>query len=404
MNYRIIPNWGAAVITAALLSSATSAHADNSELMDKIRKLEQRVAELESPAQNGDVAAERRWLDDLEFSGFASASYFYNVHRPASRVNVGRGFDDRHNEFNANKLKLALERPVEISGDKWDAGFRADLIFGEDAALTQAAGLSLGDHGDLQQLYVTVNVPIGTGLQVSAGKFVTLMGVELIEEVDNPNWSVANQFMFVENFTGTGISVGYNWTDWFHTELCVINGWDVVRDNNRGKSLMACVTLTPDARTGISLLGYGGPEQDDDNSAWRKGVQLVVSRELAGRLTGWIQLDYGHEDANPALPKAGDARWHAAGLWLSYALTEWAGLAFRTDYLRDRDGARTSEAAGFPAHTGQDLYSLTVTLNLRPHRSLQVRPELRWDHSNLAGAFNGRRDQVTAGIGVAYVF
>jgi hypothetical protein len=58
-----------------------------------------------------------------------------------------------------------------------------------------------------------------------------------------------------------------------------------------------------------------------------------------------------------------------------------------------------------------DLWSLTGTLNLRPLKNVQVRPEVRWDHSDLGvGAFGdkngtfGRKNQVTALLGAAYLF
>jgi hypothetical protein len=396
----------AASVTAAFLCSGLAARANDPELQERIRQLEQRIAELEirNGERPGHPDSDRKWLEEIEFSGFVSGSYFYNARRPGSRMNVGRGFDDRHNEFNANKVKLALERPVEQTGEFWDAGFRADLIFGEDAGLIHSEGLALGSHGDLQQAYVAVNVPVGTGLVVRGGKWVTMMGLEVIEEVDNPNWSLGNQCMYVENYTGTGIRLDYNWTEWLNTEVALFNGWDVVRDGNRGKSVMGAVTFTPDDATSLMLLGYGGPEQPDDTSAWRKGAQVLAGRELTPQLSAWVQLDYGHEDANAALPKAGDAEWYAAGLWLAYDFTEKVGVAFRGDYLKDKDGARTSGERGFPDHIGQNLYSLTLTLNLRPLERLQVRPEIRWDRSNLEGAFNGRKDQFTAGVGVAYLF
>ncbi len=41
----------------------------------------------------------------------------------------------------------------------------------------------------LEQAFVDLNIPVGNGLKVIIGKTVTLMGVEVIEETANPNWS-----------------------------------------------------------------------------------------------------------------------------------------------------------------------------------------------------------------------
>ncbi|MBI2925220.1 MAG: porin [Verrucomicrobia bacterium] len=397
-------------LSAAFLAYAGTARADEKELLEKIKQLENRVAELEGRGGTNVVAKDDimskslGFLGNVELSGFASASYLYNFNRAN---NAGRTFDLNHNEFALNKFKLTLEKPVEWSGENWDAGFRADLIFGQDATVLQSAGLNLGTHGDIEQLYATVNVPVGRGLQVSAGKWVTLMGVEVIEETANPNWSEGNQFLFVENFTGTGAQIAYKWSDKVDTQFRVFNGWDVVKDNNGGLSYMGRIGVAPDDKTLVAVVGYGGSEQAGNTRAWRKGVNLVVNRKVTDKLTLWAQGDYGQEDANAALAKpTEDAHWWAAGLWLSYDFTEKFGIAVRGDFLRDEDGARTSGApftAPLAANTGNDLSSATITLNIRPAKNLQVRPEFRWDRSS-EDVFGGRDDQLSAGVGVAYLF
>jgi hypothetical protein len=399
----------AAVLTAAIMACAGTARAQDQALQDRIKKLEDRIAELEG--KGPEVAAAKgspwsAWVGASKLSGFASASYLYNFNHTDAR---GRSFDVNHNEFSLNKLKLTLEKPVDYSGEHWDAGYRADLIFGQDAKSIQSAGLSLGSQGDLEQLYATVNIPVGRGLQVSAGKWVTLMGVEVIEETANPNWSEGNQFLFVENFTGTGVQLSYKWSDMFDTQFRIYNGWDVVKDNNDALSYMARIGVTPDDKTSIGVVGYAGPEQPNNSRDWRYGVNLVASRKLTPQLTLWVQGDYGREEN--LVGGTDDAEWWAGGVWVSYAFNDKVGVAVRGDYLKDKDGARTSGVIGFPAHGGQDLTSLTLTLNLTPVKNLQVRPELRWDHTSAdlfgsrhSGAAGGRANQFTAGMGVAYLF
>lgn len=441
-------------VAATIFAGAGMARADEAAMLEKIKALEKRLDEKEMASTNAPITPEEKgghlfkadadtfnakmaeYFGKVHFNGFASASYLFNFNRPdnltpsvggvggggagATDYTRGRSFDGAHNEFALNKLKLVLEKPVDASATNWDAGFRADVVFGQDAPLIQSSGLALGSHGDLEQLYAMINVPIGHGLQVCVGKMVTLMGVEVIEETVNPNWSEGNQFLFVENFTSTGVQLAYKWTDKIDTQFRVLNGWDVVKDNNNALSYMARIGYAPDDKTGIALVGYAGPEEAGNTSAWRKGVNLIVSRKLTPKLTLWAQGDYGDEDASPQLASATgngalatkSASWWAAGLWLSYDFTDKIGIALRGDYLNDKDGARTSGApltSPFPANTGQDLASFTATLNLKPYKGFQVRPEIRWDHSSahLFGARTsdtGRENQVTASLGVAYLF
>jgi hypothetical protein len=58
----------------------------------------------------------------------------------------------------------------------------------------------------------------------------------------------------------------------------------------------------------------------------------------------------------------------------------------------------------FGAQIGQELTSVTLTVNFKPIEGLRLAPELRWDHSSVETAFDGHGDQVTLGFGVAYSY
>jgi hypothetical protein len=99
-----------------------------------------------------------------------------------------------------------------------------------------------------------------------------------------------------------------------------------------------------------------------------------------------------------------DATAYSAGIWLWGDFTEKCGLALRADWVDDQDGAFTSGLLGFPVNTGQELASVTLTLNLRPVAGLKIQPEIRYDHTTLTGGFDGKEDRFTAGVGVSYMF
>jgi hypothetical protein len=261
---------------------------------------------------------------------------------------------------------------------------------GQDASLIKSGGFDLGAQGDIPHLYVTLNIPTanGNGVQLKAGRIPTLMGLEVIETVANPNWSEGNQFIYVENFTGTGVSVETKFNRYLDAQFRVINGWDQVH---------------PDALTSVGIVGYWGPEEPGNDTANRYGVDVLLWRKL-GAAQVWVQGDYGREQANAALADpTQDARWWALGGWVSYDVTPSVGVAVRGDYVNDENGARTSGFLGFPVNTGQKFGSATATLNLRAWPNALVRPEVRYDRSTLA-AFAGKKDQVTVALGVAYLY
>jgi hypothetical protein len=423
------------VAAVLLMRGVPVVHADDGDyktLYEEQKKrndeLEKRVSTLEAGStQNVAVAKAdipQKSLDFLgqtEISGFVSASYFHDFNdTEGSRTVAGRLFDAHANQFALNKFKLALEKPISYNPTNWVVGYRADLIFGEDAAAIHSASphggtFNLGTDGDLEQAFVDVNVPVGNGLKVIIGKTVTLMGVEVVEEVSNPNWSIGNQFIFVENTTQTGVQLAYQWNDKIDTEFAVINGWDVLPDNNTALSYMGRIGYALGSNDTIGVVGYGGPEQTTGSLGgapgaspgnWRDGVDVVYNHKFTDKFNSYLQGDYGHEDHAFLSDGATQANseWYAAGLWLLYDFTDKVELAFRQDYLKDRNGSRTGATFGLPVGITPELYSSTLTLNYKPVANLQVRPEVRWDHSDKPGTFNGVRDQFTLGCGVAYLF
>src|SRR5213596_2226585 len=345
-------------------------------------------------------------LAGFKLTGFAAGSYAYSGHSLGDTAIVGRLYDRLQNRFTLNALAVVLDRPYDPA--KFSAGFHTEVLVGQDATVIQSNGFfSPGTPADVPHLYVTLNVPTasGNGLQFKVGRIPTLMGLEVIEAIANPNWSEGNQFIYVENFTGLGVSVETKFNRYVDAQFRVINGWDQVHDNNSHKSLMGRVGISPDALTSIGIVGFWGPEEADNNTANRYGVEGLIWRKL-GKAAVWVQGDYGKEQANPALPDpTQDATWWALGGWATYDFSSAFGLALRGDYVNDQNGARSSfkGLVGFPANTGQKFGSGTATLNIRAWPDAVVRPEVRYDRSTLQ-AFAGKKDQVTVALGVAYLY
>jgi hypothetical protein len=340
----------------------------------------------------------------VKLSGFAEASYAYSGHSSDSII-VGRLYDRLQDRFTLNAFGVVLDKSYDPA--KRSAGVHAEVLFGQNATVIKSGGgaLDLGAQGDIPHLYVTLNLPTanGSGVQFKAGRIPTLLGLEVIETAGNPNWSEGNQFVYVENFTGLGLSVETKLNQHVDVQLRVINGWDQVSDNNERKSLMGRVGISPDALTSIGVVGFWGPEQTGNDDANRYGVEALVWRKL-GAAQLWMQGDYGREQANAALPTpAQDATWWALGGWLTYDFSSSLGLALRGDYVDDQNGARTSGSFGFPANTGHTFGSATATLNVRAWPNAIVRPEVRYDRSTLA-AFDGSKAQLTLALAAVCIF
>jgi len=355
----------------------------------------------------------RKTLGELPIfiTGYITTSYTYGFEHTGDRL-VGRFYDRYHDQFMANALRLGIEKLAAT--DKLDAGARFELLFGQDAAVTKSLGLDLGPNSDLTEAYVTVNVPTGGPdyyLQFKAGKMWTQMGYEVIDDVLDPNLSVGNQFVYLENFTQTGLTaflkVGPKWDFTAH----VINGWDVVSDNNTSKSFMGRVGWTPSAAFSIGVLGYYGPEQAGSTENKRYGTNIVATVKPLSRTTVVGQFDYGKEEGLGA--GGGDASWWGIGGWLLIDTGSKTQLAFRGDYVSDDDGVRSSGVLGYAVAPERKFGSATVTLNYHLVSKVILRPEFRYDFSNQEdygdlnaneSGFGTKKSQPSIGFGASYQF
>jgi len=350
-------------------------------------------------AAQGDSASKRV----VNFSGFGEVSYSYSTDAAGSAI-VGRLYDRFHDQLALDALTLVLDLPYDPK--KASGGLHAEALLGQNAAVIKSSGFDVGDQGDVPQLYVTLNLPTGNGngIQFKAGRMPTLLGLEVIETPANPNWSEGNQFIYVENFTQTGLSVEHKFSDRVDAQLRIFNGWDVVEDNNSHKSFMARIGFAPGGGSSLALLGYLGPEQAGNNDANRYGAEALLGTKFGGATSLWLQGDVGQEDANSALPDpTRAASWWALGAWITRDFSGGLSLALRGDYLDDERGARTSGVLGLPLNTGQRLGSVTATLNVRGWEGMLLRPEVRYDRSNLP-AFDNAPDQLTFALSAAYAF
>ncbi len=355
------------------------------------------AALAQTPA-TGDSAA-----SGIQLSGYVTSSYTYAT-RPDGRRITGRLYDRFHDEFELAAARLTIQKPVAT--DKMDAGFQVDLLYGQNAPQIRSAGLSLGDQGDLPQAFVTLNVPTGHDryVQFKAGKRWTMMDVEYVDEILNPNYSHGYAYIYLSNFTDVGFSVEAKLSSTVDAAVRLINGWDVVEDNNKGKSVQAHLGITPSDRVALAFLAAAGPEQTDNTSNNRYAGQFIGTFKPASTTTLYTEFDVGSEEGLSA--SGGSASWWGAGVWGVFDLSPKASLALRGDYIDDADGVRTSGVFGFPVAASRKLMSGTATLNVKSWSHALVRPEVRVEHSSRDdfGGANPKAMQVTFGIAMSCTF
>lgn len=397
-----------AMVTILWLLNAGAAAGQDSEttpgLLERVERLEVR--------QN----AEALWKTmGMKLSGYVDAAYTQNFNNPASGVNQLHIFDTDADGFMPHMAQLIIERPGEAGPSLLDrAGFRARLDFGLDARVTKArtnpAPGTSNDEFDLQELFAQYIVPVGNGLNVQFGKINTLIGYETIQSWENPNFSRSFMFGLGQAFTTTGLRVSYQFNPFVQASVGVINGWDNVDNNTRGKSIEYLLALTPTKWLDLSFYGSYGPERP--TRAYGTPLtsttsdQLAMGAILAVTLTENTEVIfepyYVNETNNPAQASnpqlKPNARWNGIATYLIHDFTPQWSFRLRGEIFEDAGGSRTcggtlGGAGGantcFGATTNnsapaiaQTLWEFTPTLQYKPVPPLITRLEFRYDKSN----------------------
>jgi hypothetical protein len=349
-------------------------------------------------------------LDDLGINifGHAEASYTYNFDEPDDDINAGRVFDFEHDELIFNQLNLTVERLVDPADKKFDIGGRVEFIYGADAGLIHSNGLfdwydsprDPENQWDLNQAYLDVTLPVGNGLRLRGGKFVTLLGYELINPTGNALYSHSYLFGFTIPFTHTGILGTYNVNESFSINAGVTRGWEQsTEDNNEAIDFLGSVNWVINDKFTLFIGNTTGPQQADDEDNIRTVFNAILTVTVNEKLKLALDAVYGWEEDVPGL---GDSDWYGVAGYAHYTINDHLALNGRVEWLNDEDGSRG---------IGTTVYEATLGLAITPlpldpwGMNLKLRPEIRYDYAE-DDFFDGgsAKDQFTAAIDVIFSF
>ncbi|HAB15280.1 MAG TPA: outer membrane beta-barrel protein [Verrucomicrobiota bacterium] len=384
---------------------------ENVDLKSRLEQLEQLVRKEgllpAEPSQSKVVTA----LSKISISGFVQASYFYNMQDPADGINDGYLWNTVNNSFSLNKFKLTIaSAPVEASGDSWGAGFRASMIWGEDAPVVDTGSSLMGFEG-LREAYVELNAPIGTGLNIKAGQLISLLNYESGDGgAVNANFSQGFQWFYTGNGPAAGLQVGYTVTEWLDIKARVQNGMYVGPvDNNSDKTFMGNLAFKPTKDLWFTLIGFTGDETIGETPPQGlSGGSVLAGYNFIPKLTTAIEFDFFHFDPDHA-PSAN--LWSIGG-WIGYDFSPKVTLGFRGEFLNAPDGVGIvginlpgrPNSAIMSTDPDGNIGSLTLTLTYMPVPGLRIQPEVRYDYTSYQGGFDGEESRWILGAGVSYLF
>jgi len=376
----------------------------------------------------------------IKLSGYVDAGYSYNFAGSSANGSVvnSRVQSDsaQKGDFNLYAVKLALEKAM-TSENKAQAGFRVDVMIGEDAKyLANPAQTYSGTSNNnaqqdsnylfLEQAYVQLRAPVGNGWDFKVGKFASILGYEVMERPANMNITYGllyNQFPFWY----TGVLSSYKFDDYLDGKLGVANGAN--SDNN---------TTTSGGSDGVALLAALNVTAPGGNANWSNNFEYstasenstgatpatgatnqnalpsnVASTSSAGGAWTVIYNSWGNwspkfandklllafdsvlgntagaNGFNSATPNtANNTTWWGASAYAKYQFNDWFSLMSRGEYFGGDNFAKINSTVDTNNQkAGLSWWEYTITAGFNVIDNVLIRAEYRLDWGNgIAGS------------------
>jgi len=383
------------------------------------------ASHLFSWAQNGDPpaptsnpAAEHvSWWKGITYDGLLSFSYTYNLNDPIPPLNQFRIFDFNDNEPQVDVAQLVVQHPVSNPGQ---FGFRVNFIVGAGIPeVTASYGMfrnnetGKGQPYDLLEFYLSYIVPVGKGLRLDLGKFVSPFGYEVVGGYNDFNENFSRGFIFGYGlpFTQTGLKASYALTKRISGMLLLTNGCDAVKALNGSVTVAGILAVTTSRTTQITVNYLHGPQQPNNGHDQRAVYEIVGTWQLLPPLQ--LAMDALYADEDHGAKNGSDAIWKGLAGYATYSFTKKFSLVFRGEVFADPSGARTGTAQTLQEFTLTPQYVTAANFSRwKPELKhldgkFVIRPEFRKDLSTVSSFSKGlgfTNHQFTTAINLIYLF
>jgi hypothetical protein len=313
-----------------------------------------------------------------------------------------------------------------------------DLVFGPNADLGNYGNfMSLNTFNPsgpitstalaIKQAYFTYKAT--SKLSFTAGQFGTHIGYEVIDAPVNFNYSLSNLFANGP-FYHLGLKANYALSDKVGFMAGIVNNWDSNFDNNKFKTAIAQVYLSPVSGWNVYLNWIGGNENSPASGMINANQELGSFKQMFDLTTSYQVTDRWLVGLNSAIgsykvEKEDAQSWGGAAVYTNYALSDVFALGVRGEVFDNTSGAQYlktrvgEDEEGNPIFAGTNVTSLTATGNITlAEGHLLLKPEIRVDmvkkvegsgmdsfqqFEDKNGNFN-KTSQTTLGVAFVYKF
>jgi hypothetical protein len=305
--------------------------------------------------------------------------------------------------FNLDVVNLTINHPVG-DGD-WGAGYNATLLFGPDAAgyNTTFTGSGISDFS-LKDAYVKLHAPLGNGLDIKLGTYTEILGYEVYETPNNPNYTRSYGYE-IEPTAMTGILLTYQFSSAVTAMFGICDDWSA---GINSRSFAPFGTEAESFKTYMGSLSFTAPT----NMSFLAGSTLsggVISGYDAGNdviKTSWyiggtlntpingVKVGFAYDYVNLAKNTIGGdpqsaGYQNAVGAYLSWQATEKLGFYTRGEYFSQSGYLADDALQRLSVGLASSAFEVTQSVQYDLWKNVLARIEFRWDHAEHGNAYGG---------------
>lgn len=394
-------------------------------------------------------------LGPTTISGFVDAYYGYNYNHPFSMGNGIQPFTSAANGFALNMVELIVDKAPDATSAESRVGYHVSAGYGQAAHAINGSDLAgSGTDFYLKEAYMSWLAPLGKGLTIQVGKFVTPAGAEVIES--NANWNYTRSILFYTAipYFHFGANAKYTFNPKWSLTGYLVDGWNNSGINHgsgqiddyygqttgqsSGLTYGASLAYTPNAKWSLIENWIAGPVTDfyagNDNyddyygcydsttcttvNDWKQLSDTVISYTPNAKWAFILNGDYGfgpknyactedeedycYEDTavkvhSEALPPgvfqtSGAATWWGVAGYAKYTINPKSYFALRYEYYDDPQGYTLFEPGYVSNADRGHVWETTATYAYNITSALQVRGEYRFDAASQP-IFQGTSDE-----------
>jgi hypothetical protein len=321
------------------------------------------------------------------FSGSLDLYYRYNFANPASGFNNYTSFTNSQNSFELGFATIRADHSWAKAGVTVELGFgrRAQEFSYNDGVTNPYFSLA-----NVVQAFVYYN--ISDRIKITAGKWGTHIGYEVVDPALNRNYSMSYMFSYGP-FFNTGVKADIA----IAGKTAVMVGISNPTDNSTTTAVQKMAiaqlsTATPNGKWKFFLNYQGGRNTD---SSTLNQFDFVMT----GTVTDKFSVGFNATEQN--VKAAASNTWWGAAVYLNVDPSPVFGATLRAEYFDNKKAVLSALPPG-------DLMEYTLTGQFHLGK-LTFMPEIRLDNGSIDGSFLKHDDSptkstVSAILAATYVF